>query len=328
MIRISRRAALGIGTTFATGIGARCLFAQANPIRGPITLVVPFAAGGATDIVSRLVAKRLSELIGQSVIVENVAGAGGITGATRIARGAPDGSVLLMGTVSTHAINPLMAAKPPYDPLSDFTPVSLVAVVPNVIVVSQKTPAKDIQGLIAWLKTEPGKHTYGSSGNGTPPHLSGELFKSMAGVSMTHVPYRGGGPAMTDLVGGQIPILFDVLSGAAGFIRDSAVRALGITTKVRSPSFPDLPTVAEQGLANYETYTWNAVFAPPGMPEAMSRYLSARFKEAVDDAEIQKRLRELSADPIGSTPEQLTEQVKSEMAKWRPVIESVGLKQN
>ena len=294
--------------------------------KGLITLVVPFAAGGATDVVSRLVARKLSEQIGQSIVIENVTGAGGVVGAARVARAAPDGTSLLMGTISTHAINPLMARQPPYDPVKDFTPISMVAIVPNVLLVSAQMKAKNVGELIALIRAEPGKFSYGSSGVGTPPNLSGELFKVQAKVQMEHIPYRGGAPAMNDLIGGQIPILFDVLSGAAPFIKSGAARAIGVTTKTRSPSFPDLPTIAEQGLPDFETYTWNAVFGPPGLPPDMTERLSTELRKAVADPEIQRRLRDLSADPVQSTPRQLAAQLQQELVKWQPIIEAAGLK--
>ncbi len=294
--------------------------------KGLITLVVPFAAGGATDVVSRLVARKLSEQIGQSIVIENVTGAGGVVGAARVARAAPDGTSLLMGTISTHTINPLMARQPPYDPVKDFTPISMVAIVPNVLLVSAQVKAKNVGELIALIRAEPGKFSYGSSGVGTPPNLSGELFKVQAKVQMEHIPYRGGAPAMNDLIGGQIPILFDVLSGAAPFIKSGAARAIGVTTKTRSPSFPDLPTIAEQGLPDFETYTWNAVFGPPGLPPDMTERLSTELRKAVADPEIQRRLRDLSADPVQSTPRQLAAQLRQELVKWQPIIEAAGLK--
>ena len=247
-------------------------------------------------------------------------------GATRLLRAAPDGTTLLMGTVATHAINPLMTKTPPYDPRKDFTPISLLATVPNVLLVNSGVKAKDVAELIALLKAEPGRYTYGSSGIGTPPHLSGELFKAMAGVRMEHVPYRGGGPAMNDLIGGQIPILFDVLSGAAGNIKGGSVRALAVTTKERSPSFPDVPTVSESGLPGYETYTWNAVFGPRGMAPDLAERLSKEFRQIVADDQIKASFAELSAIPIGSTPQELAKQVDVENEKWAPVVLSAGLK--
>jgi tripartite-type tricarboxylate transporter receptor subunit TctC len=300
--------------------------AQGDLPNTPITLVVPFAAGGATDVVSRIVGKALSERIGRSVVIENVGGAGGAVGAGRVARAAPDGATLLMGTVATHAIYPLMSKQPPYDPHKDFTPVSLVSIVPNVVIVNEKVKARTIPELIALLKAEPGRYSYGSSGIGTPPHLTGELFKRMAGVTMDHVPYRGGGPAMTDLIGGQIPILFDVLAGAASHIRAGSAKALAVTTKERSPSFPDVPTVSEAGLPGFETYTWNAVFGPAGMPAALVERFSNELRAVVSDEAIRARFAELSARPVGSTPDALAREVAAENAKWAPVVQAAGLR--
>ena len=304
----------------------RGAWAQSELPRGNITLIVPFAPGGATDVVSRLLAKKVAEQIGQTILIENVAGAGGVVGATRVARAPPDGANLLMGTISTHTINPLMAVKPPYDPVKDFTAISMIITVPNVLMVASNVKATNVRDLIALLKADPGKYSYGSSGIGTPPNLSGELFKAQAGVEMAHVPYRGGAPAMNDLMGGQIPILFDVLSGAAPFIKSGAIRAIAITTKNRSASFPNLPTIAESGLPDYETYTWNAIFGPPNMPPVLAERLSAEFRKATADLEIQKRLRDLSGDPVGSTPAELADQVKAEIVKWKPIIQAAGLK--
>lgn len=301
-------------------------WAQEHLPKGPITLIVPFAAGGATDVVSRHVAKKVSEQINQTIVIENVTGAGGVVGATRAARAKPDGQTLLMGTISTHTINPLMAKQPPYDPVGDFTSISMIVTVPNVLLVPATSKASNVKELVAMLKAEPGKYSYGSSGVGTPPNLSGELLKSMAGVKMEHVPYRGGAPAMNDLIGGQIPILFDVLSGAAPFIKAGTARALAVTTKKRAGSFPDIPTVAESGLPDYETYTWNAIFGPPGMPAAMTERLSAEFRKATLDPDVKQRLIELSGEPVGSTPAELAAQVKAEIAKWGPVIQAAGLK--
>ena len=319
---LSRRDLIKWGAASTLGAPWASAFAQAS--KGPINLVCPFAAGGATDVVSRLVAQKLAERIGRSVIVENVAGGGGAIGAAKVAKATADGSVLLMGTVATHAINPLSTPPASYDAQRDFTPISLVATVPNVLLVSKSFKAKDVRELIAMLKAEPGKYSYGSSGVGTPPHLSGELFKSVAGLDIGHVPYKGGGPAMTDLVGGHIPILFDVLTGAASHIRAGSVRALAVTTSKRSPSFPDIPTIAESGVPGYETYTWNAVFGPAKLPAPFVELISRELQAVVAQQEVQAKLKDLSATPIGSTPEVLAALVKSELEKWGTVIKSIG----
>jgi tripartite-type tricarboxylate transporter receptor subunit TctC len=323
----SRRTLLSLLAACACSLGHGVGAQTTSPLpKGPITLIVPFAAGGATDIVSRLLAKKVTDRTGVSVVVENVGGAGGVVGAQKAARAARDGSVLLMGTVSTHAINPIARGFATYHPVRDFTPVSLAALVPNVILVNNSLPVQNLRELITYAKSQPGKLSYGTSGVGTPPHLSGELFKSMTGLDMEHVPYKGGGPAMTDLISGNIPVLFDVLTGAAGHIKTGRARALAVTTPQRSPSFPDLPTVAEAGLKGYETYTWNAIFAPAGLSPTLTQALAREFQQAVADPEVQDKFKELSAIPVGSTPEQLALHVKAELDKWEPIIKSIGLK--
>lgn len=311
--------------TFALLTGPlSCAFSYAELPKGPITLVVPFAAGGATDVVSRLVAQKLGERIQRTVVVENIGGGGGAIGAAKVARAAPDGNTLLMGTIATHVINPLSMAKLSYNAQTGFTAISLIATVPNVLLVNSSVKAKNVQELIALAKAQPGQLGYGSSGVGTPPHLSGELFKSMTGVDITHVPYKGGGPAMSDLMAGQIPILFDVLTGAASHIRAGSVRALAVTTKERVASFPGIPTMAESGVTGYETWTWNGIFGPAGMPRSMVEELSQALHAVVAQPDVQARLKELSATPVGSSPEALAALVKSETEKWRAVIQSIG----
>lgn len=321
-----RKALLALASCAAALTWSTSSLAQAALPKGPITLVVPFAAGGATDIVSRLVAKKVTEKSGVSIVVDNVGGGGGVVGAQKVARASKDGAVLLMGTVSTHAINPIARGYSTYHPLKDFTPVSLVATVPNVIVVNPSVPAQNVRELISLIKSQPGKMGYGTSGVGTPPHLSGELFKSMAGLDIEHVPYKGGGPAMTDLISGNIPVLFDVLTGAASHIKGGRARAIAVTTPQRSPSFPDVPTVAESGLKGYETYTWNAIFGPAGMSPAVAAALAKEFQRAVAEPDVQEKFKELSAIPVGSTPEALAAHVKAELDKWGPVIKAIDLK--
>ena len=321
---LSRRALVVGGLVAAAWpLGARAQ-APAYPTR-PITLVVPFAAGGSTDVVGRLVAQKMSDILGQQVVVENVVGAGGNVGAARVAKAEPDGYTILMGTVATHALNPLILKRKPYDPVTDFSPVALLAVVPNVLIVNPNLPAKNVQELIALLKADPGKYNYASSGVGTPLHLSGELFKSLAGVQMTHIPYRGSGPALNDVVAGQVPIQFDNLPSASEFIKAGSLRALAVTTKERAPSFPDVPTIAESGLPGYETYTWNALFAPPKTPKPIVEALNAAAAKALADPGLAERMKGFSAKVTPSTPEALAEHVKSEIAKWTPVVKEAGI---
>jgi tripartite-type tricarboxylate transporter receptor subunit TctC len=301
--------------------GAR---AQSFPTR-PVTLVVPFAAGGSTDVVARILGERMSAGLGQQVVIENKAGGGGNLGAEAVSRAEPDGYTILMGTVATHALNPLIAKKRPYDPVNDFAPISLLAVVPNVLLVNPSFPAKSVAELIELLKKEPGTYNYASSGVGTPLHLSGELFKTMSGTQMTHVPYRGSGPALNDVVSGQVPIMFDNLPSASEFIRAGTLRGLAVTTKTRAPSFPDMPTMAEAGLPGYETYTWNALFAPKGTPEEAIQRLNQEALKALADPGLQEKFKGFSAEIVGSSPAALTEHVKAELAKWEPIVKEAGI---
>lgn len=322
--RINRRTMLALGLSAVPLLAAGApATAQQFPDR-TVTLVVPFAAGGSTDLVARIVAQKMSDDLGQQVIVENVAGAGGNIGADRVARAEPDGYTILMGTVATHALNPLMLKTKPYDPEKDFSPVSLLVVVPNVLVVNPELPAKTVEELVALLKAEPDKYSYASSGNGTPLHLSGELFKSMAGVSMQHIPYKGAGPALNDVIGNQVPIMFDNLPSSSSHIKAGTLRALGVTTAERAASFPDLPAIGE-AVPGYETYTWNALFAPPGTPAEIVTRLNAAASKAMQDAEVAAKMQEFSAKIVGSTPEELGAHVKAELAKWEPVVKGANI---
>lgn len=299
--------------------------AQAEFPERAVTLVVPFAAGGSTDVVARVIAERMSADLGQQVVVQNVGGAGGSLGAGNVARAEPDGYTILMGTVATHALNPLILKNKPYDAETDFAPVSLLVVVPNVLVVNPQLPVKDVKELLALLKAEPEKYSYASSGNGTPLHLSGELFNAMAGVKMQHVPYKGSGPALTDVIGNQVPIMFDNLPSSSGHIKAGTLRALAVTTAVRAPSFPDVPTMAEAGIPGYETYTWNALFAPKDTPKEVVDRLNASAKVAMADPAVVERMKEFSATVVASSPEELAAHVKAEMAKWTPVVRDANV---
>ncbi|WP_152046615.1 Bug family tripartite tricarboxylate transporter substrate binding protein [Aureimonas psammosilenae] len=305
-----------------TGIG----HAQSAFPEKPVTLVVPFAPGGSTDLVARVVAKKMGDILGQQVLVDNKAGAGGNLGASVVAKAAPDGYTILMGTIATHALSASLYSKPPFDPVKDFAPVSWLITVPNVLAVNPEFPAKDVKELIALLKEKPGEYTYASSGNGTPLHLSGELFAKLAGVEIIHVPYQGSGPALVDVIGGQVPIIFDNLPSATEPIRAGQLRALAVTTKERAANFPDLPTMKEAGVSGYETNTWNALFAPAGTPPEVIAKLNAAANEALKDEAVANRLKESGAVIVGSSPEVLGEHVAAEVARWRPVIEEAGIK--
>ncbi|QCJ00047.1 Bug family tripartite tricarboxylate transporter substrate binding protein [Agrobacterium larrymoorei] len=319
-----RRAALMLAASAAAILSMNGVAsAQTYPER-PITLVVPFAAGGSTDVVARVIAQKMGEGLGQQIVVENIAGAGGNLGADRVARAEPDGYTILMGTVATHALNPLILKTKPYDPEKDFAPVSLLVVVPNVLVVNPQLPVNNVAELVALLKAEPEKHAYASSGNGTPLHLSGELFKSMAGVDMQHVPYKGSGPALNDLLGNQISIMFDNLPSSSGHIKSGTLKALGVTTAERASSFPDVPTIAET-VPGYETYTWNALFAPAGTPDEAVNKLNEAAKKALADPGVAGRMAEFSAKIVASSPEELKTHVSEEIAKWAPVVKDANV---
>ncbi len=323
--QLTRRATLTLGLMALSALpfGTSAL-AQGFPDR-PITMVVPFAAGGSTDVVARIVAQKMSEDLGEQVIVQNVAGAGGNLGAANVARADQDGYTILMGTVATHALNPLILKTKPYDPEKDFAPISLLVIVPNVLVVNPELPAKNVEELLALLKAKPDEYSYASSGNGTPLHLSGELFKKMAGVSMQHIPYKGAGPALNDVIGNQVPIMFDNLPSSSSHIKAGTLRALAVTTAERAPSFPDVPTVAESGIPGYETYTWNALFAPANTPQPVVARLNEAANKAMKDPAVIERMKEFSAKIVGSTPAELAAHVSAELAKWTPVVRDANV---
>ncbi|RWR13281.1 Bug family tripartite tricarboxylate transporter substrate binding protein [Paenirhodobacter populi] len=313
----TRRVALTLAAAVLTATAAQADFPERT-----ITMVIPFAAGGSTDLVGRVVAERMGRELGQQIVVQNVGGGGGSLGAAQVAEADPDGYTILMGTVATHALNPLILKQKPYDPVADFAPVSLLVVVPNVLAVNPELPVNTVQELIDLAKTDP--LAYASSGNGTPLHLSGELFKSMAGIEMTHIPYRGSGPALTDVLGNQVPVIFDNLPSASGHINSGKLRALGVTTAERAPSFPDVPTIAET-LPGYETYTWNALFAPAGTPPETIELLNAAAKVAMADPAVIDRMGTFSATIVASSPEELGAHVQAEMTKWEPVVQEADV---
>lgn len=291
----------------------------------PINLVVPFAAGGSTDLVGRIVAEAMTAQLGQNVLVVNQAGAGGVVGATAVSDAAPDGYTILMGTIATHALSASLYATPPFDPSADFEPISLLVTVPNVLLVNPEFPANSVEELIAKLKAEPEQHAYASSGNGTPLHLSGELFKSMTGTDMVHVPYQGSGPALVDALSGAVPIIFDNLPSASEHMKAGTLKPLAVTTLERSASFPDVPTMDEAGVPGYETNTWNALFAPAGTPPEAIAKLNEAAVAAVNDPAVKARLAEAGAVVVGSSAEDLAAHVKSEVARWAPVIKEAGV---
>ena len=319
------KALLGfLGLTLGLASGA--LLAQDRYPSKPVRITVSFAAGGPTDQVARIMSAKLTELLGQTFVVENKTGAGGNLGAADVARATPDGYQLLMATVSTHAINPGLYKTMPYDPVRDFAPVAQVGVTPCVLTVNPSLPVSDVKGLIALLKANPGKYSYGSSGMGSILHLCGEQFKTAAGgLEVVHVPYRGSAPMMADLVGGQIAIAFDALPTVLPQVNAGKIRAIGGGMAIRARAMPDLPTLQEQGVSGYECYTWNAILAPAKTPAPIVTVLSDAINKALADPIVLKRLQDAGVDPTPeSSPEKLADFIKGELAKWAPIIKASG----
>jgi tripartite-type tricarboxylate transporter receptor subunit TctC len=298
---------------------------EAYPAK-PVRIVVSFAAGGPTDQVARIMSAKLTEVTGQTFLVENKTGAGGNIGADVVAKAPPDGYTLLMATVSTHAINPGLYKSMPYDPVKDFTPVMQVGVTPCVLAVNPALPVTDVKGLVELVKANPGKYSYGSSGMGSILHLCGEQFKTAAGgLQMVHVPYRGSAPMIADLVGGQIAVAFDALPTVLPQVQAGKLRAIGGAMAARARAMPDLPTLQEQGIPGYECYTWNAIVAPARTPAPIVATLSEAMRKALADPLILKRLEGAGVDPTpDSTPEKLGEFIRTELAKWAPIIRASG----
>ena len=297
--------------------------AQNYPAR-PLRLIVPTAPGGGTDFTGRLVAAKLSETMGQQVVVENRGGGGGSVGADNAAKATPDGYTLLLGSIATHAVNPALYKKLPYDHLKDFASVSLIGTVPNALVVHPSVPVKSMQEFITYAKANPGKINYGSSGVGSPPHLSMELLRSMTGINLVHVPYKGAGPALADLLGGQVQAMCTSLAGLINFVKSGRVRALGVTTAKRNPQLPDVPTIVESGVPGYEVTIWYAVFAPVATPKAIVDKLNAEMVKALNSSEMKERMALQGMDPAPSTPAELTAFVKVETAKWAKAAKDSG----
>jgi len=304
--------------------GAR---AQDWPTR-PLTMVIPFAAGGPTDVLGRVMAQRMGELLGQQVIVENVGGAGGMTGSAKVAQSAPDGYTFVLGTVGTHAQGQTLYKKPLYSAVTDFTPVALIAEVPIVLITRKDLPVNDFKEFVAYAKTNQSKMQFGSAGAGSATHLGCVLLNYIIGVDITHVPYRGTGPAMTDLQGGRIDYLCEIITTAKPQIDGGSVKGIAIFDKQRSPALPNLPTAVEQGTPNLLAYTWNAIFLPKDAPEAIVKKLNAAAVEAMKTPWVRERLQGLGAQIVAddeATPQYLGTYLKSEIEKWAVPIKASGV---
>lgn len=315
---------LGVAAGLMVGVPAQADGVQDYP-KQPITVIVPFSAGGTTDILARSIGQKLGERWGVSVVVENKTGAGGNIGSAQVARAKPDGYTLVLGTIGTHAINPSLYKNMPYDAIKDFSPITRAAMVPNVLVVREDAPFNTVEEMIAYGKANPGKLTFGSSGHGSTLHMSGETFKMMTGVDMVHVPYKGSSPAVADLLGGQITMIFDNLPSALPHIKSGKFKALAVTSAERSAQLPDVPTMAEAGVPGYEVVSWFGLWAPAGTPPQIVAKINKEVVDIIRTPEMQKQILGLGAIPHPESPAEFAAFVDSEGKKWAEVVRGAKL---
>ena len=290
-----------------------------------IRLVVPYPPGGGTDVIARIVQDRLRAALGQSIVIENRGGAGGSIGTEVVARSAPDGYTVLF-TLSSHTINPAIFSKLSFDTARDFEPIGTVCSLPQILVANPQFPANTVEQLIAMAKEKPGSLAYASVGNGSPGHLAGEMMKIRTGTQLTHIPYRGGGPAVTDVVSGQVPLLWVSIPAAAQFVKQKQLKALAVSTLKRSAAFPDVPTMQESGIADFEVDSWYAMFVPAKTPRAIVDRLNAALNTVLKETEIREKLLAQGSEAVGGTPEQLGAVVNAELPKWAKLVKDAGIK--
>jgi tripartite-type tricarboxylate transporter receptor subunit TctC len=315
-----------LGATLAVLLSFPLLAAeQAYPSK-PIRLVVPFPAGGSLDVVARAIGQKLTEAWGQPVVIDNRPGAGGNIGADLVAKSAPDGYTILEGALSTHAVNVSLYGKMPYDPIKDFAPITLVAVTPNVLVLSASFPVNSVPELLAYARANPGKLSFGSGSNGSAGHLAGELFKTEAGVDMVHIPYKGGAPALQALLAGDTQLMFDNLANSAAQLKAGKLKALAVTTAKRSSLMPELPTLSETGLPGFDIYTWWGFMAPAGTPKEIVAKWNAEVTRILNSPEMKAFFAQQGAEPAPDSPEQFAALISSEISKYAKIVKQSGAK--
>jgi tripartite-type tricarboxylate transporter receptor subunit TctC len=305
--------------------GSLPIAAQTYPAK-PVRVIIPYPPGGGNDTLGRLFAAKLGERLGQPFVVENRPGAGTMIGTEAAAKSPPDGYTILLSSIATHALSPNLYSRVPYDPIKDFAPITLLGVAPTVLVVNSDLPAKNVQELIALARSKPGQFAYASGGNGTPPHINAEVFKSVAGIDLLHVAYKGGGPALVDLMAGRVHVMLDTAASAMPHVRAGKLRALALSALRRSPDLPDLPTFAEAGLPQYDTNAWYSMHAPAGTPPVIVRRLNAELVAILKDPDILARFKQLATDPVGNSTEEFAAFVRAELDKYARVIKAAGIK--
>ena len=322
------RHTLAISLVLGSVTASLCSNASAQPAypNKPIRIIVAYTPAGTTDILARALGQKFTEAWSQPVLVDNRPGANGNIGTEVAAKATADGYTLLMGTAATHGVNPSLYAKLQFDAVKDFAPISLTAVVPNILVVNNALPVKSMRELVTYAKANPGKLAHGSPGLGSTGHMSAELFKSMTGVQITHVPYKGSAPTLQDLIGGQIQVVIDNIPPYLPQVQAGKIRALAVTTAKRSPAAPDLPTMEEAGLKGYDASSWFGLFAPAGTPRDVVTKISVESQRILNLPDVRERLLGLGAQPVGGTPEEFARFVQSEIAKWAGVIRAANIK--